>query len=606
MHTNVVCRLVFLSTLLLGSVASAQTGAPINPISYFQVQEGSTAVSWSQTSTSVDSSGNSIINFQDGNGGTSTMTWSSTGVLSNWSINLGSGFTQVFTDAIGQGCPGSFTLTAGAFGNNPVLSINGHAYVVKGSLLQPTQNSYSRNLTPVPLAQFTVAATAYNYVSVGTDYTGQVAGTFANGTKTYVVTENQGFQVYGADGTCADYLVDPSGRTYTYQESSTAANQLSKLNGESLTVSGDTLSFPVPIMSFVVNGVTYTLATVALSASSGVYCQYTNSNGPVYASTNPNGSLNNLRVLSGQSSMYIVPGNSPLTFQEAGPAGSFVFTAFNGIPYVLQGSVLVPQGPVSGFTFGGSTYQFTGYLQAGDGNWIAQYQTSGANPVNATAEYSPNTDALVKLTVNAPGGGTAVYVDGASVGQPGAYVWSSTSTATNQLSALNGNSYNPAGDSDLPSTATTSSGVFKISGNFMSLGSWFNNPNQSGFDLAYYDGQTSAPSSVEFTGSRPLTAWVWDAATADGTAVTPIMQVDESSRLLLYPAASAGTTNPAGGPTPAVILDPSTTIPATLRGSFGLKDQYGFHNRATCPWESSRRMDSRHGQRSDQLVTRTE
>jgi hypothetical protein len=108
------------------------------------------------------------------------------------------------------------------------------------------------------------------------------------------------------------------------------------------------------------------------------------------------------------------------------------------------------------------------------------------------------------------------------------------------LTTLNNSSYTTAGDSDLPSTATSANGVFRIKGNFMSPGSWSSNANQAGLNLAYYDApSTTAPASIEWTASRPLTSWVWDAASQEGLVANAVMQLDQTSQLMLYPQANA-------------------------------------------------------------------
>ena len=547
--------------------AGASISLVFNPISYFQIQEGSTAVSWSQASAQLDSStGNSVITFQDGNGGSSTMTWlAATGALSSWTITVNGGTTETFTDAIGQGCPGSFVLTSGAFGTNNVLSINGHPYVPNGNLLAPAQTLTYSGLAPLKLIQLVYGETTYSYASTGVDYNGVSEGIFSNGTATVIVNGSNGLQIYFPDGTCAVYSIDSTNRFYTYQTGCTAPNQLSQINGYLLTASGNTLSLPLPISSFVWGGITCTFSSIfwnVESVTSFGTCLTSRYTGGVYAqgTVYPSGSLRELTVeiYSPQfEDQFVGPGTVANTYTLSGFSGPNNFSAINGIPYVQQGNVLVPQGPVNTLNYGGNAYQFTGYSQASDGNWLAQYSTGGSTPSTASVEYSPANDAIVKMSINAAGGGTAVYVDGATVGQPGAYVWSNTSTAANALSTVNGNSYNSSGDSDLPGTATTINGVFKISGNFMSLGSWASNANQSGFDLSYYDGQSSSnPASVEFTGNRPLTSWMWDVASNDGTISNAVMQLDENSRLSLYPQADPTATTPTLA-TPTVILDPN-------------------------------------------------
>ena len=273
----------------------------------------------------------------------------------------------------------------------------------------------------------------------------------------------------------------------------------------------------------------------------------------------------NTAVIEPYGTVNQTPGGAQI-YQIDSSSGNSQFTAFNGMPYVTVGSLLLPQASMSSFTYGGNTYQSSGsYSQASDGNLLATYQTSGTNPSTATLEYSPTTGALVQLSIHPSSGGTATYVNGASVGQPGAYVWSNTSTAANLLTAVNSSNYNPSGNSDLPGTAQTVNGVFQIKGNFLSLGSWISNPSQAGFNLSYYDGQNTAPSGIEFTASQPATNWLWDAASADGTAVTPVMQLDQDSRLLLY-APDALAAAGAAGPTPSVILDPSPTNPSDFTG----------------------------------------
>ncbi len=119
----------------------------------------------------------------------------------------------------------------------------------------------------------------------------------------------------------------------------------------------------------------------------------------------------------------------------------------------------------------------------------------------------------------------------------------------------------------MPSTAQTANGVFQIQGNFLSLGSWSTNPSQAGLSLSYNDGEpVTVPASIEFTASRPLSTWLWDAATSDGTGVTPMMQLDQASRLLLYPAPDANATSGPAVPPPSVILDPSTASPSDFAG----------------------------------------
>jgi hypothetical protein len=586
MPTNVLYRFLGLLPLVFSSAALAQTGGTlINPISNFQVQEGSTAVSWSQNGTSVDpTTGNSVITFQDGNGGTSTMTWLSTGTLSSWAINLASGGTQVYTDGVGQGEYGTFVLTGGAAGSNPVLSVNGHAYVVNGNVLQPATiagGSSNATIPLVPAMHFTYGGVIYQFVSCGTDYAGTVVANFANGASTFTFTELSGLQFYFPNGSYANYSVDSTGRNYTYQTTSTATNQLTQINGNTLAAMGKLLVLPICITSFVFGGLTYNFGSVvwyasAMGYSTGLTWTYTCSIGPSAGGTGSgdNGTLNDFGAGSGSGTVVVRAGSSANTYILEYTSSSSQITAINGIPYVTTGSTLVPQGPVSGFAYGGNSYQFTGYGVAtdGTGNWLAQYQTTGANPQTATVEYSPGSDAFAKMSINT-GSGTATYVNGASVGQPGAYVWSSTSTAPNQLTTLNNSSYTAAGDSDLPSTATSANGVFQIKGNFMSLGTWSSNANQAGLNLAYYDApSTTAPASIEWTASRPLTSWVWDAASQDGTVANAVMQLDQTSQLLLYPQANAqsDSTTP---PTATIVLDPNPTGTSSFAGPVLISQQ---------------------------------
>ena len=547
--------------------ASAQSGgASINPIASFQVFQGDDSFTYVQSNATVDAAtGNSVITYGTTSGGVSTMTWlANAGTLVSWTISPPFGWTPlVLTDASGQGQPGSFAVTSSSSWNIQVLSINGHPYVCNGNYLQPaSQSRYSYGPNQC-LSGLTYNGATYSLMTAATDYSGRVIGTYIGGSGCCAFTGNQGLQIYFGDGTVAKYVTDPTGRSYTYLPASTGQNQLTQINGYTLLGTANTRSLPVAITSFVWNGANFNLSSVSWQGANagdrpGLSYNFTGP-GDVLQTYDANGNFQTMWVYNLDHSSYglIVPGTTPYTYANTYGFGTCMFTAFNGISYVWQGGLLVPESPVTHFAYGGSTYQLTSSSVASDGNWVAQYQTSGPNSLTATAEYSPSTDALVKLTVNSALGGTATYVDGATVGQPGAYVWSNTSTAANLLSGVNGNTYNSSGDSDLPGTATTANGVFKISGNFMSLGSWSTNTSQSGFDLSYFDGQTSSnPASVEFTGNRPLTSWIWDVASNDGTISNAVMQLDESSRLSLYPQADPTATTPTL-PAPTVVLDPN-------------------------------------------------
>ncbi len=440
-----VC-LAVAALVLFSTCVEAQIGtATINPISNFQVQEGSDSVNWSQTSASDDAtSGNSVINFTDGNGGTATMVWlagstiqsgySLTGTLVSWTITTPSGGTQAYTDGTARGLPGSFIQTSGVVGSNPIVTINWYAYAANGDILRPVQNAYATFFS------FTFSGSSYAAISGGYDYSSRSVETFSDGC-TLVYSDQAYLHFYFADQKYADYSIAPGDYCYTYQNDSTAANGLTAINGCSLLVSGSTVSLPLKITSYVLNGVTENPNWVYFPPGGGFQMNYSVQGFP--ANFDSGGNLIDLWVSdSNVSSEDIVPAGNLMglpTYQVASSSGSgsIQLTGFNGIPYITQGSSIVPALSVSGFVYGGSTYQVSGFSQASDGNPLAQYSTRGSNPSTATLEYLATTGALVQLTVNPSSGGTATYVNGASVGQPGAYVWSSSSTAPNALTDVN-------------------------------------------------------------------------------------------------------------------------------------------------------------------------
>ena len=250
-----ICGLLFWQAFVIGSVALAQSGsATFNSVSYFQVQEGTRLMTWSQTTTSIDpDTGNSVINYADGLGGTSTMILlNTTGALRSWTITPASGTPQVYADGISQGQLGSFVLTSGTFGMNNILSINGYAYMANGTILQPVQPG------PPLLTSFVYGGSTYTGVSYGMDYSGRCIDLFSNGVSFATTVEVQG-SIYLANGTCANYSVDPTLSLYTYQSGSTAPNQLTQLNGCPLLVDGKVCALPIPT-SFTWNGTSFTFS----------------------------------------------------------------------------------------------------------------------------------------------------------------------------------------------------------------------------------------------------------------------------------------------------------------------------------------------------------
>ncbi len=555
---------------------------PAYPINAFKTQLGQTIVSWNQTSFVSDGTSSGMIgSFQDGNGGSASIHWSQPHVVALWTINSVTGGTQTYTSAPNEGYQGMFLLTGGAAGADDVIMIGSAPYQLSNSLLAPVQGSAA---SFSGLSGFVFGSTHYSALSAAYDYQGigwiylaaddgstpavyACSASFSQGMQNFTTTfgQIQGMQINFSDGTYAQYSSDPTGRSFVYLTTSTASNGLKQINGYPLTLANNMASLPAAIQSFGCSGATYSLTSCTWNnayysadplQNHCLTWNYTGGNGTAAGNFFPNGQISEFDVITSSSTFGIANGTILRTYQMLQGNGS-AFTAFNGQSYAWTGSLLVPQGPVSAFTYGGSAYQFSNYAPANDGNLIAQYQTTGTNPQTASLEYSSTTDALIKLNVSSASGGTATYVDGASVGRPGAYVWSTTSTAANLLTTVNNSTYNPNGDAALPSTAQSTSGVFDIQGNFMNLGSWSTDSTHVGFSLAYYDGNSSSsPASIEFTASRPLTSWSWDIASQDGTMINAVMQIDETSRLLLFPQADPQATIPTL-PAPAVVLDPN-------------------------------------------------
>ena len=568
------------------------------PITKFQTQLGQTTVSWTETTLVTDGTSTGMTGtFQDGNGGTATIHWSRAYYVDLWTINSVAGGTQTYTSAQSEGYPGAFILTSGTAGADDVITINTVLYQLSNSLLASVQGS---SVSGSGLFAFVFGSTSYSAIGGATDCQGvnwiNVAVSDGSNPTVYACSAsflqaNQtnyigsalfpGIQINFSDGTYAHYYADVPRRSFTYVTTSTAPNGLKQFNGYPLTVANNMVSLPASIQSFGCSGSTFALTACAWNyayystdplQNHSLTLTYTGANGTATGDFFPGGQISEFDVITGSSTFGLANGGILRTYQVLQGDGS-LFTAFNGQPYAWTGSLLVPQGPVSAFTYGGSAYQFSNYAQAGDGNLIAQYQTAGSNPQTASLEYSPVTDALVKLSVDSPSGGTATYVDGASVGRPGAYVWSEASTAANLLTTVNNNSYNPNGDAALPTTAQSTSGVFDIQGNFMNLGSWSTDTSHVGMSLAYYDGTTSSvPANIEFTASRPSTSWSWDAASADGTLVNSVMQIDETSRLLLFPPADPQATAPSL-PTPSVVLDPNPAGVSRFDGAVRISQQ---------------------------------